>query len=316
MQYKDYYQTLGVPKDATAETLKKAFRKLARKYHPDVSKEKDAEARMREVNEAYAVLSDPEKRAAYDQLGRGHAPGEDFRPPPDWDAGFEFSGQPYGAHETADFSDFFAELFGRMGGHAQRGRAHTAHGGRGEDHHAKVLLDIEDAFTGATRQISLRVPKMDAQGRVVLDTRTLNVKIPKGVHAGQIIRLTGQGSPGVNGAAAGDLLLEVQFRPHPRMRAEGRDIYLNLPVTPWEAALGGVVSVELPGGPLQTRLPEGVQRNRSLRVRGKGLPGNPSGDLILELQIVLPPANTPEARAVYENMAKSLPFEPRHETRN
>lgn len=316
MQYKDYYQTLGVPKDATAETLKKAFRKLARKYHPDVSKEKDAEARMREVNEAYAVLSDPEKRAAYDQLGRGHAPGQDFRPPPDWDAGFEFSGQPYGAHETADFSDFFAELFGRMGGHAQRGRAHTAHGGRGEDHHAKVLLDIEDAFTGATRQISLRVPKMDAQGRVVLDTRTLNVKIPKGVHAGQIIRLTGQGSPGVNGAAAGDLLLEVQFHPHPRMRAEGRDIYLNLPVTPWEAALGGVVSVELPGGPLQTRLPEGVQRNRSLRVRGKGLPGNPPGDLILELQIVLPPANTPEARAVYENMAKSLPFEPRHETRN
>lgn len=316
MQYKDYYQTLGVPKDATAETLKKAFRKLARKYHPDVSKEADADARMREVNEAYAVLSDPEKRAAYDQLGRGYAPGQDFRPPPDWDAGFEFSGQPYGAHETANFSDFFAELFGRMGGHAQRGRAHTAHGGRGEDRHAKVLLDIEDAFNGATRQISLRVPKMDTQGRVVLDTRTLNVKIPQGVHAGQIIRLTGQGSPGANGAAAGDLLLEVQFRPHPRMRAEGRDIYLNLPVTPWEAALGGVVSVDLPGGPLQTRLPEGVQRNRSLRVRGKGLPGNPPGDLILELQIVLPPANTPEARAVYENMAKSLPFEPRHETWN
>lgn len=316
MQYKDYYQTLGVPKDATAETLKKAFRKLARKYHPDVSKEADADARMREVNEAYAVLSDPEKRAAYDQLGRGYAPGQDFRPPPDWDAGFEFSGQPYGAHETTDFSDFFAELFGRMGGHAQRGRAHTAHGGRGEDRHAKVLLDIEDAFNGATRQISLRVPKMDTQGRVVLDTRTLNVKIPQGVHAGQIIRLTGQGSTGMNGAAAGDLLLEVQFRPHPRMRAEGRDIYLNLPVTPWEAALGGVVSVDLPGGPLQTRLPEGVQRNRSLRVRGKGLPGNPPGDLILELQIVLPPANTPEARAVYENMAKSLPFEPRHETWN
>lgn len=316
MQYKDYYQTLGVPKDATAETLKKAFRKLARKYHPDVSKEADADARMREVNEAYAVLSDPEKRAAYDQLGRGYAPGQDFRPPPDWDAGFEFSGQPYGAHETANFSDFFAELFGHMGGHAQRGRAHTAHGGRGEDRHAKVLLDIEDAFNGATRQISLRVPKMDTQGRVVLDTRTLNVKIPQGVHAGQIIRLTGQGSPGANGAAAGDLLLEVQFRPHPRMRAEGRDIYLNLPVTPWEAALGGVVSVDLPGGPLQTRLPEGVQRNRSLRVRGKGLPGNPPGDLILELQIVLPPANTPEARAVYENMAKSLPFEPRHETWN
>lgn len=316
MQYKDYYQILGVPKDVPADALKKAFRKLARKYHPDVSKEADAEARMREVNEAYAVLSDPEKRVAYDQLGRGHAPGQDFRPPPDWDAGFEFSGQPYGAHETADFSDFFAELFGRMGGHAQPGRGHTGRGGRGEDHHAKVLLNIEDAFTGATRQISLRVPKADAQGRVVLDTRTLNVKIPQGVHAGQIIRLTGQGSPGMNGAAAGDLLLEVQFSAHPRLRAEGRDIYLSLPVAPWEAALGAVVSVELPGGPVQTRLPEGVQRNRSLRVRGKGLPGNPPGDLILELQIVLPPANTPEARAVYENMAKSLAFDPRHETKD
>ena len=316
MQYKDYYQILGVPKDVPADALKKAFRKLARKYHPDVSKEADAEARMREVNEAYAVLSDPEKRVAYYQLGRGHAPGQDFRPPPDWDAGFEFSGQPYGAHETADFSDFFAELFGRMGGHAQPGRGHTGRGGRGEDHHAKVLLNIEDAFTGATRQISLRVPKADAQGRVVLDTRTLNVKIPQGVHAGQIIRLTGQGSPGMNGAAAGDLLLEVQFSAHPRLRAEGRDIYLSLPVAPWEAALGAVVNVELPGGPLQTRLPEGVQRNRSLRVRGKGLPGNPPGDLILELQIVLPPANTPEARAVYENMAKSLAFDPRHETKD
>ncbi len=312
MQYKDYYQILGVEKDASAEVLKKAFRKLARKYHPDVSKEADADVRMREINEAYAVLSDPEKRAAYDQLGRGYTPGQDFRPPPDWDAGFEFSGQPYGAHETADFSDFFAELFGRMGGHAQRSGA-ARRGGRGEDHHAKVLLDLEDAFTGATRQISLRVPKMDAQGRVVLETRTLNVKIPKGVHAGQIIRLTGQGAPGAPGAAAGDLLLEVQFKPHPRMRTEGRDMYLSLPVAPWEAALGGVISVDLPSGPLQTRLPEGVQRNRSLRVRGKGLPGNPPGDLILELQIVLPPANTPEARAVYENMAKSLPFDPRHE---
>lgn len=311
MQYKDYYQVLGVEKDATAEVLKKAFRKLARKYHPDVSKEADADVRMREVNEAYAVLSDPEKRAAYDQLGRGYTPGQDFRPPPDWDAGFEFSGQPYGAHETADFSDFFAELFGRMGGQTRQGHSARQRGGRGEDHHAKVMLDLEDAFTGATRQISLRVPKMDAQGRVALETRTLNVKIPKGVHAGQIIRLTGQGEAGA--AGAGDLLLEVQFNPHPRMRAEGRDVYLSLPVAPWEAALGGVVSVYLPGGPLQTRLPEGVQRNRSLRVRGKGLPGNPPGDLILELQIVLPPANTPEARAVYENMAKSLAFDPRQD---
>lgn len=316
MQYKDYYQVLGVPKDVTEEALKKAFRKLARKYHPDVSKEADADARMREVNEAYAVLSDPEKRAAYDQLGRGYQPGQDFRPPPDWDAGFEFSGQPYTSHETADFSDFFSELFGRMGGRQQHTRGHSPSSGRGEDHHAKVLLDLEDAFTGATRQISLRVPKLDAQGHVVLETRTLNVKIPKGVHAGQIIRLTGQGAPSYEGASPGDLLLEVQFRPHPRMRAEGRDVYLTLPIAPWEAALGGVVSVDLPLGALQTRLPAGIRRNRNLRVRGKGLPSNPPGDLILELQIVLPPAETPEAKKVYENMAQTLQFDPRTEAKD
>ena len=316
MQYKDYYEVLGVPKDVTGEALKKAFRKLARKFHPDVSREADAEARMREVNEAYAVLSDPEKRAAYDQLGQGHHPGQDFRPPPDWDAGFEFSGKPYTPHDTADFSDFFSELFGGIGGRQQRGPGRSASAGRGEDHHAKVLLDLEDAFTGATRQISLRVPKLDAQGRVVLETRTLNVKIPQGVHAGQIIRLTGQGAPGYAGDPAGDLLLEVQFRPHPRMRAEGRDVYLSLPITPWEAALGAVVSVDLPQGALQIRLPAGVRRNRNLRVRGKGLPGNPPGDLILELQIVLPPADSAEAKEIYETMARSLSFDPRKETKD
>jgi curved DNA-binding protein len=202
MEFKDYYQILGVPREATAEEVKKAFRKLARKYHPDVSKEADAEARMQELNEANAVLSDPEKRAAYDQLGRGYQPGQDFRPPPDWDAGFEFSGRGFAPGEAADFSDFFAELFGRMGGargFAPGQRAHFQ--ARGEDHHAKVLLDLEDAFTGATRQISLRAPRTDAQGRVTLDTRTLNVKIPQGVHAGQIIRLAGQGAPGSGGAA-------------------------------------------------------------------------------------------------------------------
>jgi curved DNA-binding protein len=221
MQFKDYYQTLGVARDATAEEIKKAFRKLARKYHPDVSKEADAELHMKEVNEANAVLSDPEKRAAYDQLGAGFQPGQDFRPPPDWDAGFEFSGGGYDPGEAGDFSDFFAELFGRMGGgHAHSGPHSGPRGGhfqaRGEDHHAKVLLDLEDAFHGATRQISLRVPQMDAQGRVQLLTRTLNVKIPKGVREAQVIRLAGQGAPGMGGAPAGDLLLEVHFRPHHR----------------------------------------------------------------------------------------------------
>ena len=316
MEFKDYYQILGVPREATAEEVKKAFRKLARKYHPDVSKEADAEARMQELNEANAVLSDPEKRAAYDQLGRGYQPGQDFQPPPDWDAGFEFSGRGFAPGEAADFSDFFAELFGRMGGargFAPGQRAHFQ--ARGEDHHAKVLLDLEDAFTGATRQISLRAPRTDAQGRVTLDTRTLNVKIPQGVYAGQIIRLAGQGAPGSGGAAAGDLMLEVRFRPHARFRAQGRDLYLGLPVAPWEAALGAVVAVALPQGSVKVRIPEGAQSGRQLRVRGKGIPGTPPGDLLLDLQVVLPPAATAKARALYETMARELAFDPRQQER-
>jgi curved DNA-binding protein len=312
MQFKDYYQTLGVARDATAENIKKAFRKLARKYHPDVSKEPNAELRMQEVNEAYAVLSDPEKRAAYDQLGQGFQPGQEFQPPPDWDAGFEFSGGGFSPHEATGFSDFFAELFGGMGGgrsgfHAQRGHFRT----QGEDHHAKVLLDLEDAFHGATRQISLRVPEVDAQGRVTLRTRTLNVKIPQGVREGQVIRLAGQGAPGMGGGPAGDLLLEVHFKPHPRLRAEGRDLHLSLPLAPWEAALGAIVAVDLPEGPLKVRIPQGAQSGRQLRVRGKGIPGNPPGDLLLDLQVVLPPAATPKARELYETMARELAFNPR-----
>lgn len=314
MQFKDYYQTLGVARDATADEIKKAFRKLARKYHPDISKEADAELRMKEVNEANAVLSDPEKRAAYDQLGRGYQPGQDFRPPPDWDAGFEFTGQGASPREAAEFSDFFAELFGRMGGtHAGARPSHAGFRAQGEDHHAKVLLDLEDAFSGATRQIALRVPQMDAQGRVQLAIRTLNVKIPKGVRAGQVIRLAGQGAPGMGGSPAGDLLLEVQFKPHPRFRMDGRDLHLNLPVAPWEAALGAIVAVDLPQGSVKVRIPEGAQSGRQLRVRGHGIPGQPPGDLLLDLQVVLPPADTPKARELYETMARELAFEPRHQ---
>ncbi|NMG63421.1 DnaJ domain-containing protein [Azoarcus indigens] len=311
MQFQDYYQALGVSREASAEDIKKAFRKLARKYHPDVSKEPDAEQRMKEVNEAYAVLSDPQRRAAYDQLSQGRRPGEDFRPPPDWDAGFEFSGgSPFG---NADFSDFFAELFGRMnaGAAGSPGGRH-----RGEDHHARVVLDLEDSFTGATRQISLRVPELTADGHVALRTRTLEVRIPRGVREGQIIRLAGQGAPAFGNAPAGDLLLEVSFRPHPRFRAEGRDLHLGLPVAPWEAALGAVVEVALPESALKVRIPAGAQHGRQLRVRGKGLPGDPPGDLLLDLRIVLPPADTPQAKALYETMARDMAFDPRAEARS
>ena len=311
MDFKDYYATLGVAHDATAEDIKKAFRKLARKYHPDVSKEKDAEARMKEVNEAYTVLSDPEKRAAYDQLGQGYQPGQEFRPPPDWDAGYEFSRRGFSQREAADFSDFFTELFGRTGQREGR-RQGPAFDARGEDHYAKVLLDLEDAFRGATRQISLRVPRLDEKGHLVVDTRTLNVRIPRGVREGQLIRLAGQGSPGMGESKPGDLLLEVHFKPDPRFRVEAANLYMTLRVAPWEAALGAVIPVALPdAGEIKVRIPEGAQSGRRLRVRGKGIPGEPPGDLLLDLEVVVPPAATPRARELYETMARDLAFDPR-----
>ncbi|MBC7161449.1 DnaJ C-terminal domain-containing protein [Immundisolibacter sp.] len=307
MEFRDYYQILGVPRDATADAIKRAFRKLARKYHPDVSKEPDAEQHMKEVNEAYAVLSDPEKRAAYDQLGPGHRPGEEFRPPPGWDAGFEFSGGGFSPHEAADFSDFFTELFGHMGARPRR----AAHG-RGQDHYAKIYLDLQDAFTGATRDITLRVPTVDKQtGRLSMVQRTLRVTIPRGVREGQLIRLAGQGYPGAGSGAAGDLLLEVHLKPDERYRVEGRDLSMTLPVAPWEAALGAVIAVPLPVGEVKVRIPAGAQSGTELRVRGRGLPGDPPGDLLLHVRVVLPPADTPRARELYATMARELAFDPR-----
>jgi curved DNA-binding protein len=315
LEFKDYYATLGVARDAAADEIRKAFRKLARKYHPDVSKAPDAEARMKEVNEAYAVLGDPEKRAAYDQLGRGYAAGQEFRPPPDWDAGFEFSGRGFPPGGAGDYSDFFAELFGRMGAreaHA-RGRAFDA---GGEDHHARIVLDLADAYLGSTREIVLRVPQVDAQGRVALANRTLQVRIPRGVREGQLIRLSGQGAPGLGRGQPGDLLLEVHFRTDQRFLVEGRDVRMRLPVAPWEAALGGIVAVTLPdGAALKVRIPEGAQSGRQLRVRGRGIPAEPPGDLLLDVQVVVPPAGSPRARELYETMARELAFDPRAQDR-
>jgi curved DNA-binding protein len=310
VEFKDYYDVLGLKRDATADDIKKAFRKLARKYHPDVSKESDAEARMKEVNEAFAVLSDPEKRAAYDQLGRNYRAGQEFRPPPDWDTGFEFSGRGGFGGGQSDFSDFFSELFGRTG----RREARAAHGHfstRGEDHHAKIQLEVEDTYHGATRTIALRAPQVDARGHVALAERALDVRIPKGVHEGQLIRLAGQGSAGMGGGQAGDLYLEVHFNPHGRYRVEGKDVYADLPIAPWEAALGASVKAPLPDGIVEVRIPEGTQSGRKLRLKGRGIPGNPPGDLYLVLDVVLPAASTAKARELYQAMARDLAFNPR-----
>lgn len=307
VEFRDYYQTLGVDRTASADEIRKAYRKLARKYHPDVSKEADAEIRMKEVNEANAVLSDVEKRAAYDQLGGRYRAGQEFQPPPDWDAGFEFSGGGFSAADMGDSSDFFASLFGRAG------RAGKSEGFRmhGEDHHAKVLIDLADAYQGATREITLRVPRMDEQGRVALREHVLNVRIPAGVKAGQHIRLAGQGGPGLGGGTAGDLYLEIHFRPDPRYRVDGRDVYETVPVTPWEAALGAAIETPTPSGPVQVKVPAGSQTGRKLRLKARGIPGKPPGDLYVVLEVVLPPADSDAARQIYETMARELAFDPR-----
>ena len=312
MEFKDYYQALGVDRSATADEIKKAYRRLARKYHPDVSKEPDAEQRMQEINEAWAVLSDPEKRAAYDQLGHRYRAGQDFQPPPDWDAGFEFTGaaeDPFGADPA--FSDFFASLFGGLGGGAGFGGRHTRFRMRGEDHHAKVMIDLEDAFHGATRQVTLRSPVMDEHGRVQLREHTLNVRVPEGVRDGQVIRLAGQGQSGAGGGPPGDLYLELRFRPHARYRVEGRDIHETVPVTPWELALGATLKIDTPAGQVEVKVPKGSQNGRRLRLKGRGIPGKPPGDLYLVLEVVLPPADSEKARSLYEQMATELAFDPR-----
>ncbi len=318
MKFKDYYQTLGVARDATQDDIKRAYRKLARKYHPDVSKEGDAEARFKEIGEASEVLRDPEKRAAYDAAGsqweRQQASGreQDFQPPPGWDAGFEFSGRgdasgdPLGGR---DHSDFFEALFGRAtrAGQARRPEMHMT----GQDHHAKVLVDLEDAYRGAQRSISLRMPALDDEGRGVMRERTLDVNIPKGIREGQHLRLARQGGPGLGDGVAGDLYLEISFKPHRLYRVDARDVYLDLPVAPWEAALGASVSAPTPDGNVELTLPPGSAGGRKLRLKGKGIPGQPAGDLYVVLAIALPPAEDAKAKGAYQAFAAAFDFNPR-----
>jgi curved DNA-binding protein len=308
VEFKDYYKVMGVARDATETQIKQAYRKLARKYHPDVSKEKDAEARFKEVGEAYEVLKSAEKRAAYDQLGQGHSAGQDFRPPPDWGAGFEFSGA--GARDS-DYSDFFESLFGAQARSGSANRSGAFHSGRGEDHHAKVLLDLDATLRGGARQLTLRVPELDAEGRLAFKERVLNVQVPKGILAGQNIRLAGQGARAAAESTPGDLFIEVEFQPHPLYRVDGRDLYLELPVAPWEAALGATVKTPTPAGTVDLKIPPASHAGSKLRLKGRGIPASPPGDFYVVLQIALPAAGDEKAKAAYAAMAAALPFNPR-----
>jgi curved DNA-binding protein len=314
MEYKDYYEVMGVARDATQDEIKRAYRKLARKYHPDVSDEPEAEERFKLIGEANAVLKDPEKRAAYDQLGSQWQGGQEFRPPPDWDQNFEFRGDGYagGGDGGADFSDFFSSLFGQMGGGgAEPAGGHAGFRMQGEDHHAKISIDVPDSYTGITRGITLRLPEVTSDGHVVVRDRTLNVKIPKGIRHGQRIRLAGQGGPGMGEAKAGDLYLEIEFNTGGRYRVDDKDVYLSLPVAPWEAALGAKVTVPLPAGSVDLKIPAGSGQGSRLRLKGKGIPARTPGDFYVELKIVLPPADSEKAKAFYRKMKSELPFDPR-----
>ncbi|OGT43804.1 MAG: cytochrome C biogenesis protein [Gammaproteobacteria bacterium RIFCSPHIGHO2_12_FULL_40_19] len=299
MEFQDYYHILGVSKTATEDEIKKQYRRLARKYHPDVSKEKDAETKFKSMKEAYEVLKDPEKRKAYDQMG-SHQAGDSFTPPPNWkyQNAHQHKHQSQ-QHNQADFSDFFESLFGQQ---ARGARQQHTFPQDGEDQHSKINITLEEAFRGGERRVEL------LQGK---NKRQLNIKIPAGITNGQSIRLSGQGSPGLNGGKNGDLYLEITIEKHPQFSIDKKNVYLNLPVTPWEAALGEKIEVPTLGGKIAFTLPSHSQTGQKIRLKGRGLPGNPAGDQYVTLSIHIPEPKTEVQKKLYEQMKNEMPFNPR-----
>ena len=284
MQYKDYYEVLGVARGADADAVKRAYRKLARKYHPDVSKEKNAESKFKELQEAYEVLRDSEKRAAYDQLGRDYRPGQQFRPPPDWGQRFGQSGSQRFS-DLNGFSDFFSSLFG---GAAEAGPLPDADAGH-------LDITVEEAFAGTKRRVTL-----NEAGR----TRSVDVQIPAGVSDGQSLRISGAGG-------RNSLLFRIRVRPHSLYQLQGKDVQIELPLAPWEAALGARVAVPTLGGTVELTVPAGAQSGQKLRLRGRGFPGTPNGDQIVSIKLVTPAAQSAQAKEAYERMKREFNFDPR-----
>ncbi|MEO9573165.1 MAG: DnaJ C-terminal domain-containing protein [Roseobacter sp.] len=293
-----HYDTLGVSRTASNDEIKRAFRKLARKYHPDVAKGPEAEATFKKVNEAYDVLKDPEKRAAYD----APEPQPDFSSSPNWEGGFGFS-HP-GAGDMRDFEEILRNLQG-----AHRHTSNAGNNRRFADQHARINVPLDAAYTGATRKLTLQVPHITQNGEVVITERDIEVRIPKGILEGQNIRLRGEGIKASD--AIGDLFLEVHFEPHPVYRPEGRDLYLELPVTPWEAALGHKIVLPTPDGKVDLKIPKNARNGQKLRLKGKGLPSSPPGDLYAKLLIVNPPVASKKEAELYEAMAQETAFNPR-----
>jgi curved DNA-binding protein len=309
---------LGVSESASPEEIKKVYRKLARKYHPDVSKEENADDKFKDVGEAYEVLKDPEKRAEYDELKKyGARKDGSFQRPPGWESASGFGGGGYTEADAGQFSDFFEEIFGggRRGGAgfgAGFGGQRHARRMRGEDVNARIALFLEEAFHGCEKQVSFNVQEADAQGRIVPRQKTLKVKIPKGMKEGQHVRLKGQGAPGIGGAENGDLFIEVEYAPHPHFTVQGSDILVTVPITPWEAALGASVTVPTVGSKVSLKVPKGSSSGRKLRLKGKGLPGKHPGDQLVVLQIVMPEEHSEKAEALYRELAEAeKAFNPR-----
>jgi curved DNA-binding protein len=305
MEYQDYYKILGVERSATPDQIKQAYRKLARKYHPDVSKEADAEKHFKEIGEAYTVLKDAEKKAAYDQMGSNWSQGQGFTPPPNWDSGYEFRGDG----TSQDHSEFFESIFGqRAARHEQRNAQFNI---PGEDHHAKIEIDLRDSYLGAERSIGLKMPAIDKDGRIRMQERTLEVKIPQGIRSGQHLRLAGQGSPGFGSGKAGDLYLEIAIKSDPIFKVDGKDVSVDLPLAPWEAALGCAVALPTPTGKVELNIPENTMAGKKLRLKGKGIPGKEPGDLYAVIRLVTPPASTDAEKEAYRTLSKSFMFNAR-----
>ncbi|MBS0614545.1 MAG: J domain-containing protein [Proteobacteria bacterium] len=294
MEYKDYYKTLGVERSASAEEIKRVYRKLARKYHPDVSKEKNAEDKFKSVQEAYEVLKDPEKRQMYDQLGPNYRQGQQFRPPPDWEARFSGGGGGFRRASSEDlhgFSEFFSRMFGGGGEDFGSGAEFV----QPEADAGNLEITLEEAFSGTKRRVQL-----NERGRA----RSIDVTIPAGVADGQALRVAG-------GQDRPALIFKVRIRPNARYTVDGKNVTLELPLAPWEAALGAKVTVPTLAGSVDLTVPSGAQSGQKLRLRGRGLPGSPPGDQLVSIKIVNPPATTPHEKAIYERMQHEFKFNAR-----
>lgn len=315
MEFKDYYTTLGIERDATQDEVKRAYRKLARKFHPDINKEADAENRFKEVGEAYEVLQDTEKRAAYDKFGQNWQAGQDFDPPPDWDNGFEFTGGGYTENDSSQFSDFFESLFGAQGAGPGAGPfsgQQRHYSGKGQDLHAKISINLEDSYKGSKQSLTLQRPAVNESGHVITRPHTLEVNIPKGVTEGQRIRLAGQGAEGIGNGKNGDLFLEIVFHKHAHFTPNKRDIMLTLPISPWEAALGATIPVPTLGGKVELTIPAGSQTGKKLRLKGRGLStAKQIGNQYVTLAIMVPKAETETDTELFRSMKKQMSFNPR-----